>query len=391
MYLSITKLFSMVIILSSCSEKLNINALFVTSKHKQRFEYLMEHAQLSYDRGKYSDAKTFVDKARELAPNNEDAAILSGYVELGLAGLSTFDIAKAMIKSGKDSTALAESSGASTLFKLISGIMNVSDDDYRNLGEVDDGSTKELFEGIDLIIPVSVTEARDGRLKQMTALNDAIMSVCRFVDPSAKLEEDPRHSSAACESTEEEGSKNVLASFLWAFAHLGEASIYYSVVQYTSENEESANLQRRSDVLTAEKDSLSLGDYADHAVDLADDITSVIDVINEESMFNGLINGIRATSLAFATMGDSAKDLQKSVDKAMDEINEKKDQVSADTEQGQQAAAFKAKLGAGIASSLAEQIASSAADNPGEFAENKDKLCSAYIDVGGLETLDECQ
>jgi hypothetical protein len=390
---------SLMVLLSSCSEGTSFNQIFVSKAEKETLISLMTKAQLAYDRGEFKGALVLAEKARDLSPKNEDIAILLGYINLSLAGMDTFAIARAMVDAtntgtkSESKTTLAESNSSSsaTIFlDAISTILNIGKEDIETLGTISEDQDKELFADYPVLLPESAKKARRSGLTAFYRISAAIASVCPFVDAEAKSASDERHSEANCEPTEFKREKAVVAHFLWAFAHIAEAAVFYSALQYKNEGATVANIQARANQLQAGQGSLSLTEYASHMVSLADAVTKVYAIDDSASQFSAIVSNLTVAGKAFGQIANIPSEIKKSLNRALASITATNnvDGTSADQKQS---SALKAQLNKSMSNELAAKIAEEAADNPAEFAANKDDLCSAYSEISGVNsTLDEC-
>ncbi len=380
--------------LIGCGEKYNVNQIFVSDKQKESLESLLERAQIAYDSGDFDDAMSLANKAEKLSPASEDVAILQGYIHLSLSGMDPFKIAKTLVSASSSSSSLAGTSNASTFLTTIRSILNVSNTDLQKLGEYKNEETLVRFKDYDIVLPDSAETVRNNApLDVFTHINAAISKVCPFVNESVKTTDvDSRHNSTNCVPTSTVRSKAVIAHFLWAFVHIAEAAVFYGVLQYQDDGAAKAHLQLRADALESDSDSLSVGEYAQHAVSLASAVDSVFAIEDSGSQISAVLNNILVATEAFNAIGSVPDKIKKSLAKATSSITSSQESFTGDSDETKQRNALKSQLNEAMSSQLSSEITKLAEENPTEFAQNKTDLCGAYATIsGGSGTPSDCE
>src|SRR5436190_963294 len=106
---------------------------------------------MAYDRGDFGTAESLANELIAKNPNNEDAAILLGYVWLSKAGVDPYALARKLVAMSSTTTAAAltdSSSNASTTLATLATLINLSPDDFNSLSQKpfdNDGGGTTLF------------------------------------------------------------------------------------------------------------------------------------------------------------------------------------------------------------------------------------------------------
>ncbi len=270
---------------AGCSVSTNLNQLFASKAQRNAYDNAMAKAQALYDKGKYEDAEDYGEIAYGINPRNDDAAVLLGFIRMGIAGIEPFQLARNMISSSEEKK---ESEGAnlaeketSDVLTSMSAILGFSGADLAKLGE---SNESEVFADYPLIIPSCADDAR-ASLYELGKLANAISVVCPFVSHGTEEgkesvvldKEDSRYKD--CEPSPFASALSTKAHFLWAFTHLSEALAFNSILLYKSETNYTgkSNLEARADALKAMKpDSLSaLANFSEGVAELEDNISSI--------------------------------------------------------------------------------------------------------------------
>lgn len=384
------------LVVVGCSSSTNINQLLVGNEQKDSYEYNMEQAQHFFDKGKFNDAHKFAAKAYALNPSNEETAILLGFIELGLAGVDSFSLAKNLMNesdgtSNKFAAALAENTDNSAFGSLnnLSGVIGLTDADKSALttSEVDrDGTiikgTSDLpfFTSIPVDLPVDVTTARASASDIVKHLNAAVHVICPFVNDEAKIRvddehtsDDPRHTEAECALTSAPRYGGGKAHFLWAFSHLTEA-IAFNVIM----NQTITEMNNRGTAIEQSKNAnVSATDYVEGLGEMAD----IIDVIlpTDEayaavSMLNGIFNDFEAASQGFAQIAGMPESITKSISAAMAKLRDSSSKIST-TGKDKNATALRDQM----TNALAKKVREEMTKRESTFsAQQKTDACNAY-------------
>ena len=413
----------LLVLVQGCSEEQNIWGLVPApgGSPDKMIDYLVSMATREFDKGNYDKALELADKANQLDPGSEEAAIVLAYVRLSLAGLNPFDLAGAMVtedeEESTDSTETTEttettegtgdSAAEDNPLGPLASLLGLSDEGYDlvtmpgNQYVREDGSILEgapasgVFADLPVLLPLTAAEARAAETRVLWHLAEAVRVICPFVAEGVKVVgevDDPRHVSEACPVTPGKPRHRGKSHFLWAFAHLTEAIAFNSVVLYDPSGE-GANLIRRSDTISA--GSLAVTDYISAVTELVETLQIILPTDPEKSagsMLVAMVNDLEATSRAFGQLPGIPEGMTASIDAALAQLNEQKDKIeqtsASASEANASARAMQESLTSGIADNLKEQIV--AKNDAGELSEDeKSDLCDAYSGVSS-EALDLC-
>lgn len=374
-----------------CGEASNINGFILTKNQKNALDVLVYKGQLAYDKGDFAAAEEYADKAYEINPDSEEVAVLTGYVNLSLAGIDAFQLAKGLIDKSSSSSS---GGNAGDALSPIAAILGLSAAELSTkLGELKISSLT-TFANFPIIKPSC---AEDGRasLDKLTRVNKAISRVCPFVLDAVKIPSDTRHAAAACVP-----SKNALrltskANFLWAFSHLTEALAFYSVFSYSTTGDSISNLQGRVNAVSALKPTslTEIQDMVNASTELAASIGDVLPVANsgvcvgKSSQMVAMLNDLKATTLGFANLPGVPEKLTKSITAAISKVEQfSKDIPNADQASAAQQSALKGQLTKAIAAKLGSKISELKATNPNVSAQDITNLCSSFTSIAGAGT-----
>jgi hypothetical protein len=373
-----------IFVLSNCGSS-NVNQIFVSKDQSEALDVLLFNAQYQYDKGEFKKAQEFADKAHKISPNNEDVGIILGYINLALGGIDTFNLAIGLIEAGKAKTdsklTAAKSKNAVQTLGSLGAILEMSEEDVQKLGTLTSAEDKELFEDYDLIYPDSVVDVhKNTEVNTAKYMNKAISFICPFVDDEVKIEEDDRTSKDNCAPTENSRYNQTKSHFIWAFANLAEALMYYAVVFYQQEDAKKSNFEMRVDTLEENKDDIGIASYISYITQLTEDVDSVFQFDDSESQLRGILNGLTATSKAFSRMAGLPESVTKGINKGIDSINEKSKAASGASTEDKQASVLKSQFTDTLSKQLSAQITANAATaSTAEIEE----MCDAYENIGG--------
>jgi hypothetical protein len=401
--MKVLSLIALSLLLSRCSESTNVNQLFVSDGQKESFTYLMEEAQMSYDQGEFSDALGYATKAYKINPESESASVLLGYIYLSVAGIDTFQLASNLMASDdekSDSTTLiAEKKDASDALTKLAGIIGISDDELASLTVTEvDGvsgtSDSDIFEGMDIVFPLSAVEAREGEVEALVNLAKSLNMVCSWVDDEVKVTvendksvDDPRHVAESCTQSEHPRYLTSKAHYLWALSHLSEAIVFNTVISTNM-----PNLLARAEAISS-RTSIDPQTYVDSVIELADVTNTLLPTdpeISADSMLTGLFNDLEAVTLGFAALPGIPEKMTKPVSDALEKLREQAGAIEAagTTDLDPNAGALRDQLTKKFAAKLKTQIEER--EENGDFtAEQKEQACEAYGKITTVE-IDTC-
>lgn len=234
--------------LMACGADTSFNLLLTGGGAKDSLSVMIDEARILYDQGDYKGSAQISAKAMSKYPNSGDAAIVSSYAVLGEVGLNLFDIIKILV--------LSEEEASKESNPKISECASKEEVIATNgqAGKIDCLLGLEL--GIDLFKDQSLEDFRESN-DVLLAVGKVIGNLCGFfTDPSTdtsspRLEDYSRH---ACVRKSISNEENAGGVFIWALAHLFEATVLS--VQSTYLEDEASKL---SSVNNAESLASTLG------------------------------------------------------------------------------------------------------------------------------------
>jgi hypothetical protein len=414
-----------------CGSSSNINQLWLGSEDSA--DTLVIECRALYDAGEFDAAEEKCDKAQEMAPSSENAAILNGYVALSKGGIDPYSLARNLMgesSSGDDDDDDDDASGLTGLEGLLLGDDDDDDDDGHRLAESSASSASDslsslgglidgisgsdydflggllseqsadgtidlksdLFDDSEIYIPGKVTDSMRDSVGSLAFMNKAVSSVCGFVNSETKIETDStgRHN---CDRNAS-ASSSAKAHFLWAFSHLTEALIFQSVLIYTPEGdgdsfEEAAEkLNNYSGSGTA-----ALTDFSNRVDDMNTVTDLLFDVTTENSMIKRTLDALSAVTAAFANMAGLPESMTSSITAAMTSITETAAAVGGDTSDVE---ALKGQMAEKTATIVAEKITEASEDIAGVSDEDFEDICSnlssmtSTMESGTVDTPSVC-
>lgn len=375
-------------LLLGCGESSNINGFMMSGQQKAAIDILLFNAQKAYDQGDFETAEKLSDQAYEINPDNEEAAILSGYVNLSLGGIDAFQLAKGLIdKSSKSAT----NANAGDALSPIASVLGLSSTDVTtNLGDLQKSSVS-LFANLPIVKPNCAEDARS-KMDKLTRVNKAIQRVCPFVKDAVRISGDTRHGEAACKPTSQNLRFVSKGNFLWALAHLTEALAFYSVFSYSTTNDGVSNLQGRVNAVSSFKPTslTEIQTLVDASSELASSVETVLPLpsaggcAGKTNQMTAMLNDLKSTSLAFASLAGVPEKLTKSITAAIEKVEQFSKNVPAGDQALQaQSDALKGQLTKAIASKLADKITQLKNENSNVTTEDINKLCTSFNTIAG--------
>lgn len=354
-----TVIFSVV----GCGSGSNLNRIWGSD---QSTESKMVEAKIAYDKGDFSHAIRLTSGLLELNPDHEEAAILQGYAYVSEGGLDPFRVASCLINlssssstskgatdtSGSSSRCRTPSSGStaglismddpleswftadsstssssssngdsSTLKKLQSGLLSITDEDYAKLNKGEFTGTSGLFlEGNKLLIPAEVSEELRSSVGILSNLSSAVKAVCRFVNDNEAVKSDAaRYQGYGCDLTHYSRKNAAKAHYLWALSHLGEALTFTSVVLYSTGEGSTYNFQKASAALSAQANT-SVDKVVAQVEEVQSAIGLVFDTENTNSMISQTLYDLNAVSGAFDAIAGLPDSVKKEISKIIDGV-----------------------------------------------------------------------
>lgn len=368
--------FPLFTIFLNCSAETNLNKVFVAQNEDEAVDYLLSKATLYFDKGDFTKAEGYINKAFELNPANEEVAIAKGYINLSQAGVGIFELSQKLISLSDDDTSLtesnalflaAESSSSTTEFLEKLGTLITDQTEIEKLK----GTEVEgvgLFSGLDYSPPLSSIESRLQGVTVVDKSNAAINVVCGFVNDDAKIlgltedeVADPRHSTDVCPQALTPAKNNAKVHFIWALAHLMEATAFNLVVLpvLTTLESQAAYASKPPNTSLENDQVVTIAGSIEAFSTLAGTIDAVLPSGegSENSMLLGMLNDLDATAKGFGQIAGIPKEL---ISKLTESISSFRNSQSKFQKAGQ----FKG------ASSLKDQLVSKVSSSMKKYLEN---------------------
>jgi hypothetical protein len=385
--------------LVGCGTEANVNKIWGNDDAAADVKFA--RAKSAYDHGDFHQAKSLLEDLVARNKDNEEAVVLLGYVYLSTGGIDPFTLAKKLINLTTPTTtdaatkaqlqqldegsvawaqALAgatavnddafldqaapstgttstNSNAASTLQKL-GTIINLDADDFAKLQKEPYKGKSDLFATAPIIVPKEVSDDLRSSVQVLNYMNNAVLDVCRFVDPTAKVAGDARHASAACAATTVERRNSAKAHFLWAFSHLTEAMVYQSVLLYTTTTTGVSNFEAASATLNevSAKDTKEIEAFVTKVTDLKGAVDAVFDVANANSMISTTLRNILAVKGAFDALSGLPASMTAPITNALDKIKELAGQLGGKDDVTGQTKALKTQMLETISTKMNKKI-----------------------------------
>ncbi len=405
-------------LLGGCGSSTNLNRIF--GSDESGADAIMAEAKVAYDQGQFDHAEELVTPLVDANKDNEEAAVLLGYILLSKAGVDPFQLARQMIKindtsSSKTTTALAETSSTNAsgqLSQLAAALLKITDEDYAALtsdyfDKDDNGGTElQVFikgtNDLRVRVPNTVDATMREKVATLRYVNKAIKTVCRFVDESIRTEQDGRNNSAECQGVAENRANSAKAHFLWAFTHLAEALVYQSVLLYTNPNEANPSIEAASAKIDS-SNIQGIEGFANFAKDVLEIKNAVgkIFVTSSGSMVQEALMDLSAVSNAFGKIAGMPDSMTKvitnsyaSIQKAGKELGGNGSDVTTNSQ------AFKSQMTETLSKTVSTKIdkAASSLGTSKDTAEGQASLqsmCASYaqlvVDQATKNTPQACQ
>ena len=375
----------------SCSSEINLNQ-YLAQPYENNAVDLRSKAELLYDKGEFSKALAYAEKAKKLDPESEEGGVLLGAIHMGLAGIDSFQLIENLMST--EGSSLAEGNAASSLSSL-SAIVSLDEAEYTSLtlennekdGVKGDPETG-VFSELPVLLPKTASEARASVGETIYHIAQAIEALCPFVSDNVKIlgvSGDVRHTDESCASIGEQRLKS-RSHFNWAFAHLAEAILFNNVVLYAPSSD-TPNLQARGTLIGQSDATSSVSEYVSAVQELAV-VTDVIMPTDAEgaadSMLEAMFNDLEAAAMAFGTLSGVPDSVIGSLESSLNELSSQKDEIATTSGDSAGAQAMKNQLTESLASDLRTQI--QAKSDAGELGESeKADLCAAYGSISNTD------
>lgn len=360
---------------------------------------LLSKARTHYDKGRYDDALTAAERAKELNPESEAIAVVLSSIHMAKAGIDSFQLVERMILNNSGESLIA-TNAASNLSSL-SSLLGISSSEFSNLtlennekdgvrGDPDTG----LFKDLPVLLPKSAPDARATGGDTIYHIDQAIMALCPFVDESVKIigeAGDIRHNSEECSSLNKQEYQGK-SHFNWAFSHLTEAILFHSVVLYSPSGDE-ANLQKRADILDNTDEVQSTSEY----IAALNELVVVTDIIlptsieeTESSMLLAMFNDLDAASRGLASLPGIPESITSGIIGSLEELKNQRSQIEGQsTGENDSSKALKGQLTESLSQEIGSQIKTKF-ETENLSDEEKEDICLAYDGISS-ESIDECE
>ena len=367
-----------------CGPDTNILGYFEPEGKKNAYDALILRAEYAYNKEEYEEASEIVDKALEINTNNEEAAILKGYILMSQGGIDGFQLAEGLIdQSSTTSLALqlandddcAGNEGASAVLCKLQNTIGMSVDEKNQLltGETSTIGDKTIE------TPKSATDARIAGVNVINKMNEAISTICPYVDTSVLNPDDSRH---ICTANDNSNRLSAKANYLWAFAHLIEGVAFYSVFFQNLVDLEAA---------LSSASSADSSNYISTLTAVATISNTLLPTNQEDAILNAIYDDFDTTSAGFRAIPGMPDKITKSIEDAATKLKEKSSTVG-------EAGALKQQLAAKMTKAIQSKVYSCSgstcsANSFGEQIKTSGKeaeFCSAYASITGLSSTSTC-
>ena len=376
----------------ACGNGSNVNRIW--GKEDNGGDSLMVESQAAFDAGDFTRAESLARKLTDRNPENENAAILLGFIHLSQGGVDAFTIARKLVAlspATKDSgttstnlaaatttaaepntTAAASATDAAGILASMSSLVTVSDADKALLNAhvfntSDNGNVAPQLFVTDnaLVVPALVNDDLRSKIAVLATINSAIKDVCRFVDDDVKIKTEPRESGADCNATPFPRENAAKAHFLWVLAHLSEALVFQPVILYTTP----ANAAKGgSPSLTAISTSINTKSlttvdefkaFASQVLEVKNAVGKVFNTAETGSMVQATLQDLNAVSLGFGRLAGIPAKVQDSITKAFNTISGLGKELGA-ANVVNNTAGFKAQMIQNLSKNIGSQIQAAA-------------------------------
>jgi hypothetical protein len=425
--------------LAACGSSANFNKIF--GGEDDAGDTLIDEAKADYDRGDFAGAASKVNTLLTRNPDNEEAAVLMGYIALSQGGIDPYEVARKLVAlssstatgtgtgtgtggTGTGTQAFDDSfeelanSGAGTstgttapnaassgadatkTLQLLGSLISLSPTDLGSLSlgafgaansaansaANNGGVQPTLFTGQNaLLVPAPVTDALRTAVPALAYMNSAIKAVCRFVDPAVKIPDDTRNAdSAGCTETSYPRQQAAKANFLWAFSHLGEALIYQQVLLYTAPTNTSGtpSLTAVSATVnqTQQVDAANFANFVNEVVEVKNAINAVFDTSDSNAMLQATLEDLTMVTDAFDALQGLPTSVTSQITGAFSQLNTLSQNLGGNNVSGN-TKALKTQFTSTLANGIGSQIDKAADKAAATFGQKAGVSVSNYKDL----------
>lgn len=358
------------LVFSSCGK-------LIPASQKDDFFSHLELGKKYFDEGMFDKALEHALVAYDLNPDSELAAKTLGFIYLGLAGADIFSI---IVKMQDPSVSKSGQSRAQQLSSF-KGIFGITEADYSVMGAFEN-SVSDL----PVIRPYCADQSRNA-VSKLVLVNKAIHIICSYVNPSARLADDPRHQCVSNELAQTDASTHLL----WALAHLLESISFYAVISYSTTDSSKSNLELRVDRITSldAKDPTQLQQFVQQVSSLSDllsqimPVTSTCSQSDPQTQLVALLNDLLAVQKAFANIPGLPEKIIKPIQDLTAQIKSIEDKLSGAQAKVAQSKSLKSDFSKDIAKKLSDKIKT--IDASSLSSEDRTKVCSSLSSIQGSE------
>jgi hypothetical protein len=382
--------------LASCGAGSNLNQIWADD---DGVDSLLVRARAAYDRGDFGKASNLAAKALKQDPNNENGAIIMGYISLAQGGMDTFSLIEKLIDMGSSGSNLnaaeAKLTGdwevdldvmADAIYKdslkqsplmamagdssVASTLGNLSDlvdiDDARDIpalsSEYTDSTAfgQTFYASYPLVMPEAVNNELRENVPLLAALNKVPTYLCGFIEDTVRDADDPRDSLAGCPvSPRRTGKRKGSIHLIWAFSHIGEALAFQKVVNYSTGTDTSkSNLQKRV-ALYQTTTFTSASNMLGATTDLMASVNTLFPTAaTGVTQLAATLSAMNSASQAFAAMSSSTASISKGITSAMTALKTTAGTISGASASASQQMALKGQFSKTAVEALKTKIES---------------------------------
>ena len=380
---------TLLILLTACGAGSNVNRMW--GKDEDSTSALMEKARLAYDRKNYDTATDLAEKVRSRNPNYGDASVLIGFIELAKANLHPLTLARKMTLLNSNSpddpdaarcTKAADSSATEILRNLSCRLLSLSDEDYLNLGSVQ--NLAGVFAGKKLFVPVPINDSIRAKIGVLNLTNQGVKNLCGLVSRDAlSPTKDPRHASPDCAEKKDAIVSKTQVHFLFALFHLVEVLVFQNtVLQGSVGTLGTTSLLNLSAQLKSVDYGTNIALYSSSVTSLNSVIGQVLQITDVNSQVSTLVSNLQSVGKSFAQIPSIPKNVTQKINDAINKISDDSSKIQGAANDN---AALKAQITTKISSAVADKMnqiadqykASGQTISPSDQA----SACSAYTAI----------
>ena len=410
-------------LLMACGSRTNLNKIW---GNDEAADSLMAEAKSAYDQGNFDHAEKLATQLVARSPDHEEASVLLGYVYLSQGGLDPYRVASCLIEmsdssvsskvskcgattsatlsmveekvaefvdtsySEKNQNFQGDSSDSSDISglmkKLQAGLLNLTQDDFKELQEGEFAASSEIFKTNPIIVPKKVDENLRNKVFILNKMAQVVKSICKFVNEDDDIKSDKdRYMALGCKLTDQPRVAPAKSHYLWAIAHLAEALVYESVILFDTSSAASSNFQAAADSLNNYSGDITK--YVMAVTDLKNAMNSVFDTSDPSSMITACLNNLSSVNGAFAAIVGLPTGVRDQLSKIMAKIKDTAKSIGGAPTQNNQTKALKNQM----TDKITQKVGAQTDEVTAKLIESKTgkKIDSNKITPAAVENLDE--